>query len=40
VPHQPRHAEVAGADVLEQLVPLHGRIPARASIGEGEDRCR
>jgi hypothetical protein len=24
VPHEPRHAEVAGADVLQQLVLLHG----------------
>jgi hypothetical protein len=25
VPHQARHPEVAGADVLEQLVLVHGR---------------
>lgn len=33
VPHQPRDAEVAGADVLEQLVPLHGSRPRASGSG-------
>ena len=36
VPHEPSHPEVAGADVLEQLVLLHGS----GELGSGEGRAR
>jgi hypothetical protein len=43
VPHEPRHAEVAGADVLEQLVLLHGSLGRRRAggrVGNSLGFCR